>query len=234
MYTNPDLFPPLRIEDAGTVPYRVMWDHQLELFNALVQQKVEKRPVEAEHLIFVEHPPVYTLGRHGKPSNMLMDRELLAAKGIECIPIERGGDITFHGPGQLVVYPIIDLEAHHLGVKEYVDLLEEAVIRLIAAYDIRGERVEGATGVWIERNRKICAIGIRCSHFITMHGIGLNVNTDLSYFRAINPCGFTDKGVTSIAAETGFAIPMSAVKAKFEELFTQLLEEAYAKKAAHD
>ncbi len=214
--------PILNVIDAGTVEYREMWQRQLDLFGALVQHKVAGEPIDEEHLILVEHKPVYTLGRHGKPENLLIDRELLAERGIECIPIERGGDITYHGPGQLVAYPIIDLESHHLGIKRYVDTLEETVIRLITRYGIVGERVEGATGVWVGNN-KICAIGIRCSHFITMHGIGLNVNTDLNYFHAINPCGFTTKGVTSIAREIGHEVDMQEVKAEFTEIFKSLI-----------
>jgi lipoyl(octanoyl) transferase len=214
--------PILNVIDAGTVEYREMWQRQLDLFGALVQHKVAGEPIDVEHLILVEHKPVYTLGRHGKPENLLIDRALLAERGIECIPIERGGDITYHGPGQFVAYPIIDLESHHLGIKRYVDTLEETVIRLIARYGIVGERVEGATGVWVGNN-KICAIGIRCSHFITMHGIGLNVNTDLNYFHAINPCGFTTKGVTSIAREIGHEVDMQEVKAEFTEIFKSLI-----------
>jgi lipoyl(octanoyl) transferase len=212
----------IKVIDAGIVDYRRMWDEQLQLFGKLVDAKVEHHPIDEEYIILVEHNPVYTLGRHGNPANMLIDRQLLAERGIECIQIERGGDITFHGPGQLVVYPIIDLEAHHKGIKDYVDTLEETVIRLIARYGIKGERVEGATGVWVGNN-KICAMGIRCSHFITMHGIALNVNTDLSYFNAINPCGFTTKGVTSIARETGREIDMAEVKSQFVEIFNSLI-----------
>jgi lipoyl(octanoyl) transferase len=214
--------PTLHVIDAGLVEYREMWQRQLDLFGELVNRKVAGEAITDEHLILVEHKPVYTLGRHGKPENLLIDRELLAQRGIECIPIERGGDITFHGPGQLVAYPIIDLESHHLGIKHYVDMLEETVIRLIARYGIKGERVDGATGVWIGNN-KICAIGVRCSHFITMHGIGLNVNTDLSYFNAINPCGFTTKGVTSIAREIGHDVDMRQVKNQFTEIFKSLI-----------
>lgn len=135
---------------------------------------------------------------------------MLSLKGIKLFEIERGGDVTYHGPGQLVVYPLIDLEAHHLGVKSYIHILEESVIRTIAHYGIKGERVEGATGVWIDagtsHERKICAIGVKCSRFITMHGLALNVNTDLQQFSLINPCGFIDKGVTSIASEVGHPV----------------------------
>jgi lipoyl(octanoyl) transferase len=219
--------PQIEFIDAETCSYREMWDRQHQLFDELVQLKKEQKQVTHEYVILVEHLPVYTLGRHGKPQN-LINAKFLESQGIECIPIERGGDITFHGPGQLVVYPIIDLNNHHLGVKQYVDLLEEAVMRLISLYGVKGAHVEGATGVWIEpgtpRERKICAIGLRCSHFITMHGIALNINTDLSYFNAINPCGFVDKGVTSLARELKVPnVDMNIVKQQFAEIFAELL-----------
>ncbi len=159
---------------------------------------------------------------------MLVSEDALAAKGIEFVRIERGGDITFHGPGQLVAYPIIDLQRHHLGVKDYVNMLEEAVIRTIAHYGITGERVEGATGVWIDKGlpgeRKICAIGVKCTRFVTMHGLALNINTDLHYFGAINPCGFIDKGVTSVRQETGKEADMQEAKELFAAHFRELLK----------
>ena len=177
---------------------------QRRLFNEMVEARGAGKEIEKEYLFSVEHKPVYTLGKHGDKHN-LTHAEFLRAQGINLVEIERGGDITYHGPGQVVAYPLIDMSHRHLGVKDYVNLLEEAVIRTIAEYGIRGERVDGATGVWIDtgtpRERKICAIGIKCSRFVTMHGLALNVCTDLSYFSAINPCGFIDKGVTSISAE---------------------------------
>lgn len=213
--------------DRGTMPYREAWKYQTELFDSIVALKRAKQPVEKEYIIMVEHNPVYTMGRHANPMNMLMSPELLARDGIECIPIERGGDITFHGPGQLVVYPIIDMQLHNLGVKAYVTMLEEAVIRTIARYGIKGDRVEGATGVWIDkgtpRERKICAIGVRCSHSVTMHGLALNVSTDLAYFNRINPCGFTDKGVTSIEAELGHKVEITEVKQIMQSILDALL-----------
>lgn len=215
--------------DRGTMPYRDAWALQTELFDSIVALKRAKRPVENEYVIMVEHTPVYTMGRHANPMNMLMSPDLLAQDGIECIPIERGGDITFHGPGQLVVYPIIDMQLHHLGVKAYVNLLEEAVIRTISSFGIKGERVEGATGVWIDkdtpRERKICAIGVRCSHSVTMHGLALNVSTDLAYFNRINPCGFTDKGVTSITAELGREVDINEVKPIMKSILNDLLNQ---------
>ena len=178
-------------------------------------------------MVFVEHPPVYTIGKSGHAENMLLGATQLEALGAECIKVDRGGDITFHGPGQLVVYPVVDLEVLGIGVHEYVHRLEEAVIRTVAGYGIAGERVAGATGVWIDgetpRARKICAIGVKCSRSVTMHGLALNVNTDLRYFSYIHPCGFTDKGVASIAGETGREVPLEEVKgrmrAALEEVF---------------
>lgn len=215
--------------DRGTAPYREIWDEQHRLFDAAVDRKRHGLRVDKEYVILVEHNPVYTMGRHADPANMLMTREWLESHGMECIPIERGGDITFHGPGQLVVYPIIDLQRHRLGVREYVTMLEQAVIDTIARWGIKGERVEGATGVWIDagtpRERKICAIGVRVSRSVTMHGLALNVSTDMKYFRLINPCGFVDKGVTSISLENGSSeTDMEAVKSVFKEIFTGLLD----------
>ncbi len=166
-------------------------------------------------LLFVEHDPVFTVGRSGKDSNMLASAALLQARNAEFIHVDRGGDVTFHGPGQLVGYPIFNLEEFPLGVKAYVDKIEEVIIRSMAQYGITCERLQGATGVWIEphtpRARKICAIGVKCSRYVTMHGFALNVNTDLSYFGMINPCGFTDKGVTSMQRELGKALDFPQV-----------------------
>lgn len=213
--------------DLGRIAYREAWAKQLELFDKLVEESKDGKVSEDEYLLFAEHDHVYTLGFHGHAENMLISVEMLAAQGIECVRIERGGDITYHGPGQMVVYPIIRLKQHGLGVKSYINLLEEAVIQTIAGYGIKGERVEGATGVWLDvgtpRERKICAIGVKCRRFVTMHGLALNVNTDLSRFSAINPCGFIDKGVTSIAAELGTKVNFTAVKAAFDRNFRQLL-----------
>lgn len=223
------MLPRIKFIDCGTKPYREMWDLQLELFNELIALKREKKPIEQEYVLMVEHEPVYTMGRHANPDNMLISQELLKQDGIECINIERGGDITFHGPGQLVVYPIIDLQEHYIGVKKYVWLLEEAVIRTIARYGIKGERIEDATGVWIGKGtaneRKICAIGVRVSHSITMHGFALNVSTDLNYFNRINPCGFIDKGVTSMEAELHKRVDINSVKGEIQTILNGLLNE---------
>lgn len=171
---------------------------------------------EGGTILLVEHPPVYTLGKSGHTENLLIAREALEAMGAQFFHIDRGGDITFHGPGQLVCYPILDLERVGIGLREYIDALEEAVIRTVRRYGIAAGRIAGASGVWVEpagrRPRKICAIGVRSSRYVTMHGFALNVTTDLGWFTRINPCGFTDRGVTSIASETGSNPPMQEVK----------------------
>ena len=216
----------INIIDAGIVSYGEMLRRQTDIFNEAVSLKKNRQRIN-ETVFLVEHPPVYTIGKHGKENNMLVSENHLRSQGLELFHINRGGDITFHGPGQLVVYPIIDLQKHSLGVKDYVNLLEEVVIRVLKEYNIIGERVEGATGVWIDKGspseRKICAIGVKCSRFVTMHGLALNVNTDLSYFSKINPCGFIDKGVTSVKSETGSEISMQDVKEKFTRHFLSLI-----------
>ncbi|MCC8113170.1 MAG: lipoyl(octanoyl) transferase LipB [Bacteroidales bacterium] len=212
--------------DLGIMPYRQAWNLQHKLHQAVLGAKAAHEELP-ERLLLVEHEPVYTLGFHGNAQNMLASEQWLQSRGIEVVRIERGGDITFHGPGQLVAYPIIDLESHGLGVKTYVALLEQAVIDTLAHYSIKADRVEGATGVWVnvgsKEEAKICAIGVKCSRFVTMHGLALNVNTDLSFFHAINPCGFTTKGVTSMQAILGRPIDMAHVKTTFTHIFLSLL-----------
>lgn len=207
------------------MPYREAWALQERLHEEVKAAKLQGVDT-VNYLLFVEHPHVYTLGKSGDEANMLISAIQLQAKHAEFVKVNRGGDITYHGPGQLVVYPIIDMANFGLGVKDYVDRLEEVVIRTIEEYGIKGERLEGATGVWIEahtpRARKICAIGIRCSRFVTMHGFALNVNTDLNYFHYINPCGFRDKGVTSIAQELGREISLREVKERVKHHFVDL------------
>ena len=217
----------LNIIDEGVRPYSIMLSKQRRLFKQMVDLKKGGMPVEEEYILMVEHPSVITLGRHAKETNVLFDEEELSRRGVELYHIERGGDVTYHGPGQLIAYPLIDLEYHRLGVKDYVELLEEVVIRTIADFGIVGERVAGASGVWIEsgtiRERKICALGVKCSRFITMHGLALNVNTDLGGFDLINPCGFIDKGVTSMASELGSLVPLQQVKNSLSSYFRSLL-----------
>ena len=205
-------------DDLGLRDYKETWTYQEQFFIAKVREKGNNDKNRTQNrLIFVEHNHVYTLGKSGSEQNLLLDYIQLRAKDAAFYHIDRGGDITYHGPGQLVGYPIFDLEEMGIGLKEYINLLEESVIRCIARYGLKGERLPGATGVWLDpgvqrQARKICAIGVRASRHITMHGFALNVNTDLSYFNHINPCGFTDKGVTSISKETGRAMNMSEVK----------------------
>ena len=214
----------LRHLDWGLIPYGQAYGQQRALFEEALRRKAAGEAVQ-NTVIFCEHPPVFTLGKHGLVSNLLASEATLAARGIEVLPIDRGGDITCHAPGQLVVYPIIDLEAFHIGLKTYIHRLEEAIIRVLAQFGLRGERLDGATGVWLNsddplRARKIAAIGVRCSRYITMHGLALNVNTDLSYFTLINPCGFVDKGVTSMRQELGREVDMDAVKRLFDAYWT--------------
>lgn len=214
------------VVDWNLIPYAEAWQRQTEWFDALVSSKQEGKQYE-NHIILCEHPHVYTLGRSGKENNMLLSEAQLEKIGATLYHIDRGGDITYHGPGQLVCYPILNLEDFDLGLKEYVHLLEEAVIRVCSSYGITAGRLEKATGVWLDGNtvraRKICAIGVRSSHYVTMHGLALNVNTDLRYFSYIHPCGFIDKGVTSLRQELGREVPMHEVKQRLETELRELL-----------
>lgn len=214
--------------DLGRIEYEKALERQTAAFNALLEAKAQGRTGE-NRLFFCEHQPVLTIGKSGKDTNLLIPEELLVQRGVSFYHINRGGDITYHGPGQLVCYPILNLEEFHLGLKEYVHLLEEAVIRVCASYGIEAGRLEKATGVWLEgstpRARKICAIGVRSSHYVTMHGLALNVNTDLRYFSYIHPCGFIDKGVTSLRQELKHEVPMDEVKQRLEGELNRLLNE---------
>lgn len=212
--------------DLGRMEYARCWELQRQLFDDLLSRK-HAASDEAGTILLVEHPPVYTLGKSGHAANLLVAPEQLAAWGATFFHIDRGGDITFHGPGQLVCYPILDLERIGIGLRDYIDALETCVIRTAAHYGIRAGRIAGASGVWIDeqgsRPRKLCAVGVRSSRFVTMHGFALNVTTDLAWFSRINPCGFTDRGVASIASETGMRPPMDEVKRiVLEELTAQL------------
>lgn len=214
----------VEIQELGLVDYQKAWDLQKELLNSIVEAK-NRGEMGAMKLLLLEHPHVYTLGMNGDRANMLFNDELLEKIGAKFYKIERGGDITYHGFGQLVGYPIIDLERFHIGIKEYIWRLEEAVIRTIAHYGITGERVPGIIGVWVGEGaeaKKICALGVKVSRFVTMHGFALNVTTNLDYYRHINPCGFTDKGVTSIELETGQKPTLAEVITVFKTHFTQL------------
>lgn len=215
------------LQDIGLRRYKEVWDYQENLLRQNVTQKqLGEKP--ANYLLFVEHYPVYTLGKNGKAENILISEEERERRGVEYFHTNRGGDITFHGPQQLVAYPIIDLDQFKTDIGWYLRSLEEVIIETMAEYDLRGERSGGETGVWMDaqvkgEERKICAIGIRCSRWVTMHGIAFNVNTDLSYFDGIIPCGIYNKQVTSLQKELGRTIPMQEVKEKvirnFEKVF---------------
>lgn len=191
----------------GMIEYTEAWNRQAELFNARVEAKKTQNNLP-DVVVLCEHPPVYTLGKSGVIENLLASNQILKDRGVSFFKTDRGGDITFHGPGQIVGYPIFDLEHFRIGLRQYLFNIEEAVILFLKEFSVMGERMEGATGVWIDvdepgATRKICAMGVKSSHFVTMHGLALNINTDLSYYQLINPCGFTNKGVTSLSVETG-------------------------------
>ncbi len=204
--------------DLGLKDYKDCWDYQEERLAAVVSDKKEKgKPSKINSFILVEHPHVYTLGKSGDEKNLLAHGDFLKKIEATYYKINRGGDITYHGPGQIVGYPIIDLENYKIGVREYIEKMEDAIIATIAEYGLEGGRKDGATGVWLQadhkvRARKICAIGVRVSRFVTMHGFALNVNTDMRYYNYINPCGFASSAVTSIQQELGREIPMNEVK----------------------
>lgn len=211
-------------ENLGPVRYKETWDYQEKLFQSVVRAKSEKKEEKEQYLLFCEHEHVYTLGKHGDKQNLLIANHVCKSKNIDLHTIDRGGDITYHGPGQLVVYPIIDLEAFGMGIKKYISTLEDVVIDMLDTYGIKGEKDDKAMGVWIDaadraKSRKICAIGVRASHFVTMHGLALNINTDLSYFNYINPCGFRDRGVTSIQKELGHELDFEEVSGRMKEAF---------------
>lgn len=227
-------------QDLGLMEYQQAWNYQEKLLRENVQVKSAKysytgeTPQEAaedtrHYLLFTEHPPVYTLGKSGDKSNVLMNDDELAANDISFYQTNRGGDITFHGPGQIVGYPILDLEKFYTDIGKYLRNIEEVIIRVMATYGLEGQRSTGETGVWIDsdkpgRERKICAIGVRCSRWITMHGFALNVNTELSYFNNIIPCGIANKQVTSLEKELGQKMDMDEVKAKIKKEFETVFE----------
>jgi lipoyl(octanoyl) transferase len=226
-------------QDIGFMAYKPVWDYQEKLLAETVALKAryfETPPMERptlHRLLLVEHPPVYTLGKSGHVENILIPESEMQAKGIDYFKINRGGDITFHGPQQLVGYPILDLEKFFTDIGKFLRALEEVIIRTIAHYGITGGRSAGETGVWIDadvkgRERKICAMGVRTSRWVTMHGWALNVNTDLSYFNHIIPCGIKDKQVTSMERELGRKVDFEEVKAillaEFESVFEAAIQ----------
>jgi lipoyl(octanoyl) transferase len=213
----------IAFRDLGLIDYKEAWDLQEESLALVIKEKLDAGKAgdngfsTGEQVVyFCEHPHVYTLGKSGQDQNLLIQDTFLKKIDATFYKIDRGGDITYHGPGQIVGYPIIDIEALNIKVKDYVGGLEEMVIRTLADYEIEAGRLDGATGVWLDtgvpgKTRKICAIGVRVSRYVTMHGFALNVNTDLRYFQYINPCGFTDKGVTSMQQEKGVELSMRDV-----------------------
>jgi lipoyl(octanoyl) transferase len=201
--------------DWGLKEYNEAWQEQEQLFNRILELK-QKQEASPNYLVFCEHPHVYTLGKSGDEQNLLLNYIQLQAQQAAFVHTNRGGDITYHGPGQIVGYPIFNLENFGIGLRKYIELIEESIIDFLAIYGLKGDRLKGATGVWLDvdtaRARKICAIGVRSSRYVTMHGFALNINTDLSYFSHINPCGFIDKGVTSLAREMGVIIDFEQAK----------------------
>jgi lipoyl(octanoyl) transferase len=223
-------------KDIGQKDFKETWDFQTSIFNKLLENKkpriVADEPGEKilpGTLIFVEHPHVYTLGKSGSDKNLLLNYLQLQTKEASFYRIDRGGDITYHGPGQIVGYPIFDLEVIKIGLKEYIFRVEEAIIKTVNEFGLTASRLKSGTGVWLDpdisgKARKICAIGVRASRYVTMHGFAFNVNTDLTYFNFINPCGFTDKGVTSLQKEMGVIQNFESVKKRVKENLKEVFD----------
>jgi lipoyl(octanoyl) transferase len=226
-------------KDLGNIDYKEAWDYQESLFREIINKKLANRDLPdpenqftGNYMLFCEHPHVFTLGKSGDESNLLINQEQLKERNISYYKINRGGDITYHGPGQLVVYPILNLDYFFTDIHRYMRTLEEAVILMLAEYGIVGERMKGLTGVWLDADhpgkaRKICAMGVRTSHWVTMHGIALNVNPDLRYFSLIIPCGINDKAVTSMEKELKHSLNMKEVKEKLKKHLAVAFELEY-------
>jgi lipoyl(octanoyl) transferase len=226
----------VHFSDLGLIDYKQAWDHQEKLFDGVVQTKISNRTKSPDsviptssYLLFCEHPHVYTLGNSGKQEHLLVTEAQLKAKHATYYKINRGGDITYHGPGQIVGYPILDLDNFFTDIHKYLRFLEEMVIRTLAEYGINSGRSAGETGVWLDADnpakaRKICALGVRASRWVTMHGFALNVNADLNYFGNIIPCGIVDKAVTSMQKELGIKVDEKEVKQKLKKHFAELFE----------
>ncbi|MHB8260375.1 MAG: lipoyl(octanoyl) transferase LipB [Bacteroidia bacterium] len=222
-------------KDLGLIDFKTCWDYQEELQQKIVAQKISNRSLAEtaqqpthNYLLFVEHPHVYTLGKSGNENNLLIADDFLKSINATYYKINRGGDITYHGPGQIVVYPILDLEIFFTDIHKYLRLLEETIINVLAEYNIIAGRSNGETGVWLDAEtknaRKICAIGVHCSRWVTKHGLAFNINTDMNYFNHIVPCGITDKAVTSLQKELGRAVDMQQVKQKIKKHFANVFE----------
>tara|TARA_Y100000385_G_C13052488_1_gene620452 strand:+ start:920 stop:1657 length:738 start_codon:yes stop_codon:yes gene_type:complete len=234
--------PRVHFQSLGCASYEPVWKQQEELMQAIVQRKIARRKAGLEehehssepglelpegHLLFVEHPHVLTLGKSGDPENVVVSKERLEQLGVEYFPINRGGDITYHGPGQLVGYPILDLDQFYNDIGKYMRMLEEAIIRTCADHGVKADRIDGLTGVWIDADRgmgarKIAALGVKCSRWVTMHGFAFNLNTDLEFFNLIVPCGINDRGVTSLAKECGEEIDEVEVAEQMKKHLTDL------------
>lgn len=232
----------VELRDLGSIKYRDAWDYQETVFAKTVQQKIDLRkaekvvPYPENLLIFCEHPPVYTLGKNGKMDHLLISEEEMQARRIDFHRINRGGDITYHGPGQIVGYPILDLDQFFTDIHKYLRLLEEGIILTLSEYGIDAGRVDGLTGVWLDaedpaKSRKICAMGIKCSRWVTMHGFAFNVNTDLDYFAHIVPCGIDDKAVTSMEKELGQKQDIAEVKDRLIHHLGNLFDWELSKKS---
>ncbi|MCF8423126.1 MAG: lipoyl(octanoyl) transferase LipB [Bacteroidia bacterium] len=223
-------------KDLGLMDYKICWEIQEQLFNETISQKIANRNLEPQlqintsnHLLFVEHPHVYTLGKSGDVSHLLINEDQLEEKKATYYKTNRGGDITYHGPGQLVGYPILDLDHFFTDIDKYLRLLEETIIQTLNEYGIKAGRSKGETGVWLEEHnifkaRKICAMGVRCSRWVTMHGWGFNVNSNLNYFSNIVPCGIHNKAVTSLNKELGQDVDMNEIKEKLKKHFSVLFD----------
>jgi len=219
------------VKDLGVLSYEDSWEHQKTIFDNIISQKIKNRTLKKKnktdnYLLIVEHKPIFTIGKSGDTSNLLLDTEQLKSKNIQFKKINRGGDITFHGSGQVVGYPILDLDNFFTDIGQYLRTLEEVIISSIGFFGLKGYRINGETGVWVKdklnSDKKICAFGIKASRWVTMHGFALNVNTDLKYFDYIVPCGISDKGVTSLEETLNKKITTKMVKQKIYENFARL------------
>lgn len=228
----------IQLQDLGTKDYKETWDYQEELFDAIIQLKRKNKSENLtlqtpNHFLFVEHPHVYTLGKSGDFNNLLLSEKQLKEKGITFHKINRGGDITYHGYGQIVGYPILDLDNFFNDIHKYMRFLEETMIKVLAEYGLIGERSDGETGVWLDVGtpfaRKICALGVRSSRWVTMHGFALNVNTNLGYFDHIIPCGIRGKAVTSLEVELGKKLNVEEVKEKILKHFATIFESEFVR-----
>ncbi len=228
----------INFKDIGLTPYKEAWNYQNKLFQEIIDIKLNNRNEETKnptpnYFIFTEHPHVYTLGKSGNINNLLLSEEQLIAKGITFFKSNRGGDITYHGPGQIVGYPVLDLDNFFTDIHKFMRNLEEVIIRTIAEYGLIGERSEGETGVWLDVGtpfaRKICALGVRTSRWVTMHGFALNVSTDVGYFDNIIPCGIRGKGVTSLEIELKEKVSVPIVKGKIKKHFLEIFDAEFYK-----